>query len=419
MQPQFSNNFIDSSSTSVRNEGTHSLAYPSLDECHASTNRAWSKDEDDLLVVLVQSIAENDWAEVARHFTMRSEEECLKRWQILSPPTSGESKGRSSGREPWNNDEDKLLYQLVMQFGPSRWTEVASILNEKLRSRRLAKQCRERWISHVDPSVRRGEWSEDEDLTIMTKQLEWGNRWADIARQMKGRTTHAVKNRFHQLMRLKSQDIQVASISTSDNVSKFPPRFTPPSPISGDFQSCFFNGYPASIPWCVPLPPCFPPDPLYLHNGDEDCYGHFCHTSKRRSEELSSCPHVDFHPSNGNDYVSIAPNLPFLQSAPKFPNSIGMNDIHKPNLNIIEHGRSAKKHRKMSEDTTVSHPILPFHDDSKMNSNVGVVLGGDAAQMLASRSVDVSWASCGFGKTDSNHPNPKIRQEGQETKTVV
>ncbi|KAF7456064.1 myb protein [Cryptosporidium felis] len=108
-------------------------------------------------------------------------------------------------QEPWNAEEDELLYQLVQRLGPSSWSETARLLNSTLNVNRLAKQCRERWISHVDPRIRRGDWSLSEDRFILNQQNIWGNRWADIARHLPGRTTHAVKNRYHQLQRLLNQ----------------------------------------------------------------------------------------------------------------------------------------------------------------------------------------------------------------------
>ncbi|KAH8739332.1 myb proto-oncogene protein [Cryptosporidium ryanae] len=108
-------------------------------------------------------------------------------------------------QEPWNAEEDELLYQLVQRLGPSSWSETARLLNSTLNVNRLAKQCRERWISHVDPRIRRGDWSLSEDRFILHQQNLWGNRWADIARHLPGRTTHAVKNRYHQLQRLLNQ----------------------------------------------------------------------------------------------------------------------------------------------------------------------------------------------------------------------
>ncbi|KAJ1607233.1 putative myb proto-oncogene protein [Cryptosporidium canis] len=108
-------------------------------------------------------------------------------------------------QEPWNAEEDELLYQLVQRLGPSSWSETARLLNSTLNVNRLAKQCRERWISHVDPRIRRGDWSLSEDRFILNQQNLWGNRWADIARHLPGRTTHAVKNRYHQLQRLLNQ----------------------------------------------------------------------------------------------------------------------------------------------------------------------------------------------------------------------
>ena len=58
----------------------------------------------------------------------------------------------------------------------SNWAEVA----EKIPGR-TAKQCRERWCNHVDPNVRKGDWSTEEDHVIVCLQEQWGNRWSAIA----------------------------------------------------------------------------------------------------------------------------------------------------------------------------------------------------------------------------------------------
>jgi len=49
------------------------------------------------------------------------------------------------------------------------WGEVASIIEG-----RTAKQCRERWKNHLDPSINKGPWTEDEDKQLMTFYNELG-----------------------------------------------------------------------------------------------------------------------------------------------------------------------------------------------------------------------------------------------------
>jgi myb proto-oncogene protein len=49
------------------------------------------------------------------------------------------------------------LVSLDSQYGTKRWLLVASHLNG-----RTGKQCRERWLNHLDPSINKGPWSPDE-----------------------------------------------------------------------------------------------------------------------------------------------------------------------------------------------------------------------------------------------------------------
>jgi hypothetical protein len=41
----------------------------------------------------------------------------------------------------------------------------------------VGKQCRERWFNHLDPAVRKGDWTVEEDRLIWEKQQEIGNKW--------------------------------------------------------------------------------------------------------------------------------------------------------------------------------------------------------------------------------------------------
>ncbi len=52
---------------------------------------------------------------------------------------------------------------------------------------RSTKQCRERWINVVDPTVLRTKWSQEEIAALFEAQAELGNRWSQIAERLPGR----------------------------------------------------------------------------------------------------------------------------------------------------------------------------------------------------------------------------------------
>lgn len=41
---------------------------------------------------------------------------------------------------------------------------------------RIGKQCRERWFNHLDPSIKKGDWTRDEEIIIYEAQRHFGNR---------------------------------------------------------------------------------------------------------------------------------------------------------------------------------------------------------------------------------------------------
>jgi hypothetical protein len=71
---------------------------------------------------------------------------------------------------------------------------------------RRPKQCRERWRNYLDPNIEKGEWSLEEDSTLLEYVLEIGKKWSAISKCMKNRTEHSVKNRFKSLIKRYKKD---------------------------------------------------------------------------------------------------------------------------------------------------------------------------------------------------------------------
>eukprot|EP01041_Mallomonas_annulata_P006322 gene6322-12796_t len=116
---------------------------------------------------------------------------------------------RPKGKKSWSAEEDEKLLQLVEQYGGVNWALIAEGLTN-----RTAKQCRERYHNHLQPSVRKGEWTEEEDELIVRMQAQLGNQWAKITKMLPGRTDNAVKNRWHAAIRALSRN-EKSSFDTS------------------------------------------------------------------------------------------------------------------------------------------------------------------------------------------------------------
>ena len=103
----------------------------------------------------------------------------------MDPQVKLNSEGKV--RTCWNDEEDKALKCCIEQHGVGHWSAISMSLQEKVGTKRTTKQCRNRWLNKLDPSVNRGEWTPEEEQTISNLQKQLGNKWAEIAKQLNGR----------------------------------------------------------------------------------------------------------------------------------------------------------------------------------------------------------------------------------------
>ncbi|XP_026441350.1 transcription factor MYB113-like [Papaver somniferum] len=94
---------------------------------------------------------------------------------------------------PWAEDEDLLLRKCIEKHGAGKWGQVP--LRAGLN--RCRKSCRLRWLNHLQPDLKRGEFEADEVDLIARMHKLLGNRWSLIAGRVPGRTANDIKNFFN------------------------------------------------------------------------------------------------------------------------------------------------------------------------------------------------------------------------------
>jgi hypothetical protein len=105
----------------------------------------------------------------------------------------------SARKHKWTTEEDAQLREAVRSVGTDAWHRVAKFIPS-----RTGKQCRERWMGQLSPTVCKDSWLPEEDLIIIRTQIAAGNHWAAIAAGLPGRSPMSVKNRWHWLIRHRS-----------------------------------------------------------------------------------------------------------------------------------------------------------------------------------------------------------------------
>ena len=85
----------------------------------------------------------------------------------------------------WTPNEDNKLLCALHKFGLNNWERVSEFVGLN----RNKYQCSQRWYRVLDPSIKKGFWTADEEKELLKLVEKYGDRsWKQIAAEMKYRT---------------------------------------------------------------------------------------------------------------------------------------------------------------------------------------------------------------------------------------
>nr|QSD99747.1 MYB family transcription factor [Melilotus albus] len=98
----------------------------------------------------------------------------------------------------WSRDEDSRLSDYIQKHGHSNWRQLPKL---------VWISCRLRWLNYLKPNLKHGNYTSEEEETIIKLHHQLGNKWSLIAENLTGRTDHEIKNYWHSYLKKCSKSI--------------------------------------------------------------------------------------------------------------------------------------------------------------------------------------------------------------------
>ncbi|KAJ3214386.1 CDC5 cell division cycle 5-like protein [Dinochytrium kinnereticum] len=115
----------------------------------------------------------------------------------------------------------------VMKYGKNQWARISSLL-----TRKTPKQCKARWFEWLDPSIKKTEWSKEEDEKLLHLAKLMPTQWRTIA-PIVGRTPSQCLERYQRLLdEAEAKEADPDAGPSADDVRRLRPGEIDPEPES-------------------------------------------------------------------------------------------------------------------------------------------------------------------------------------------
>ena len=122
----------------------------------------------------------------------------------------------------WRNAEDEVLKAAIMKYGKNQWSRIASLLHRK-----SSKQCKARWYEWLDPSIKKTEWSREEEEKLLHLAKLMPTQWRTIS-SIVGRTASQCLEHYEELLDQAQRKDEAKD--TSEDARRLKPGEIDPNP---------------------------------------------------------------------------------------------------------------------------------------------------------------------------------------------
>jgi hypothetical protein len=158
--------------------------------------RKWTEKEDAELTEAVRKHAPvTNWVAFAKLFPGRSNVQCRNRWVEYVDPTVDRTTTNVKGT--WTAEEIVKLTDAVKTHGACNWNKIAALVSERTQI-----QCRNKWFKSLNPTIdlatahHKGRWTAEEDAKLIEAVKKHGNKWDDVTALVSFRTNRQCRQRW-------------------------------------------------------------------------------------------------------------------------------------------------------------------------------------------------------------------------------